>query len=125
MAGLLHSRVDSSVRATMMSVESLALQAGGAVASITVGALAAAFGLIGGSVSWQPRAGRSPDSCSRPGFIASPAVVIHQARWVAPARMAIGVISLPAEPSQRSRRAPKGVSVPNQPAAQSPSACAV
>lgn len=48
MAGLLHSRVDSSVRATMMSVESLALQAGGAVASITVGALAAAFGLIGG-----------------------------------------------------------------------------
>jgi hypothetical protein len=48
MAGLLHSRVDSSVRATMMSVESLALQAGGAVASVTVGALAAAFGLVGG-----------------------------------------------------------------------------
>jgi sugar phosphate permease len=48
MAGLLHSRVDSSVRATMMSVESLALQAGGAVANVAVGALAAAFGLIGG-----------------------------------------------------------------------------
>ena len=48
MAGLLHSRVDSSVRATMMSVESLALQAGGAMANVAVGALAAAFGLIGG-----------------------------------------------------------------------------
>lgn len=48
MAGLLHARVDSSVRSTMMSVESLALQAGGAAASVVVGALASGVGLLTG-----------------------------------------------------------------------------
>ncbi len=48
MAGLLHDRVDSTVRSTMMSVESLAAQAGGAFASLVVGALSAAAGLIAG-----------------------------------------------------------------------------
>jgi hypothetical protein len=48
MAGLLHSRVESSVRATMVSVESLALQAGGAVTSLVVGAVAAGFGFVAG-----------------------------------------------------------------------------
>lgn len=47
MAGLLHDRVASRLRATMMSVESLALQAGGAVASIVVGSLAAVSLLAG------------------------------------------------------------------------------
>ena len=48
MAGLLHERVDSAVRSTMMSVESLALQAGGAFASLVVGALSAGAGLVAG-----------------------------------------------------------------------------
>jgi hypothetical protein len=48
MAGLLHARVESSVRATMVSVESLALQAGGAVTSLVVGAVAAGFGFVAG-----------------------------------------------------------------------------
>lgn len=48
MAGLLHSRVQSRMRSTMMSVESLALQAGGAVASLVVGALAARVNLLAG-----------------------------------------------------------------------------
>ena len=48
MAGLLHGRVDSAVRSTMMSVESLAMQAGGAFASLVVGALSAGVGLMAG-----------------------------------------------------------------------------
>ncbi len=48
MAGLLHARVDSQVRATMMSVESLALQAGGAVTTLVVGAVASGFGFGAG-----------------------------------------------------------------------------
>jgi hypothetical protein len=48
MAGLLHDRVDSTVRSTMMSVESLALQGGGAFASLVVGALSAGVGLVAG-----------------------------------------------------------------------------
>jgi MFS family permease len=48
MAGLLHARVGSEVRSTMMSVESLALQFGGALASIVVGTVAAALGLVAG-----------------------------------------------------------------------------
>jgi predicted MFS family arabinose efflux permease len=48
MAGLLHGRVDSSVRATMLSVESLALQFGGALASVTVGWLVTHVGLPSG-----------------------------------------------------------------------------
>lgn len=47
-AGLLHARVDSSVRSTMLSVESLALQFGGAVASLTVGWLVTHAGLVSG-----------------------------------------------------------------------------
>ena len=48
MAGLLHERVDARVRSTMMSVESLALQGGGVLASLAVGALAAGPGLTAG-----------------------------------------------------------------------------
>ncbi|MCB0898211.1 MAG: MFS transporter [Actinobacteria bacterium] len=48
MAGLLHDRVQARMRATMMSVESLMFQGGGALASLLVGALAAAAGLIAG-----------------------------------------------------------------------------
>jgi dipeptide/tripeptide permease len=48
MAGLLHARVDARVRSTMMSVESLALQGGGALASLVVGAVAAGVGLVAG-----------------------------------------------------------------------------
>lgn len=47
-AGLLHERVESRMRSTMMSVQSLALQAGGAVASLVVGALAARISLLAG-----------------------------------------------------------------------------
>ena len=48
MAGLLHDRVDTRVRSTMMSVESVALQAGAVLASLVVGALAAGAGLLAG-----------------------------------------------------------------------------
>lgn len=48
LAGLLHARITSEVRSTMMSVESLALQAGGAVASVVVGALASEVGVTAG-----------------------------------------------------------------------------
>ena len=48
MAGMLHDRVESGVRATMMSVESLALQSGGAIAGLVVGSAAAAAGLLAG-----------------------------------------------------------------------------
>ncbi len=48
MAGMLHDRVHSDVRATMMSVESLAMQGGGAAANIVVGSVAAAAGLAAG-----------------------------------------------------------------------------
>ncbi len=48
MAGLLHDRVDARVRSTMMSVESVALQAGAVLASLVVGALAAGAGLLAG-----------------------------------------------------------------------------
>jgi predicted MFS family arabinose efflux permease len=46
LAGLLHARISSEVRSTMMSVESLALQAGGAVASLLIGAVATHVGLL-------------------------------------------------------------------------------
>ncbi len=48
MAGLLHARVDSAVRATMLSVESLALQAGGALTNLVVGAVVAGLGFAAG-----------------------------------------------------------------------------
>ncbi len=48
MAGLLHARVTSEVRSTMMSVESLALQAGGAVSSVIVGAIVSRINLLAG-----------------------------------------------------------------------------
>lgn len=48
MAGMLHARVESSVRATMLSVESLALQAGGALTSVVVGAVASGGGFVAG-----------------------------------------------------------------------------
>ena len=44
-AEILHGRVGPSVRSTVLSVESLALQAGGLTASIAVGALAQAAGI--------------------------------------------------------------------------------
>lgn len=47
-AALLHSRVTSDVRSTMLSVESLALQAGGTVASLAVGWLVTHRGLTAG-----------------------------------------------------------------------------
>jgi predicted MFS family arabinose efflux permease len=46
LAGLLHARIRGEVRSTMMSVESLALQAGGAVASLLVGVIATRAGLL-------------------------------------------------------------------------------
>ena len=48
MAGLLHDRVGAAVRSTMMSVESLSMQAGGALASLLVGSVAAGVGLSAG-----------------------------------------------------------------------------
>lgn len=47
-ASLLHARIESGVRSTVMSVESLALQAGGAVASIAVGWAVTHYGLLPG-----------------------------------------------------------------------------
>lgn len=47
-ASLLHARIDSTVRSTMMSVESLSLQAGGAVASLVVGWLVTHVSLLSG-----------------------------------------------------------------------------
>ncbi len=47
-AALLHARVTSSMRSTMLSVESLALQAGGAAASVAVGWLVTQTGLLSG-----------------------------------------------------------------------------
>lgn len=47
-ASLLHARIESGVRSTVMSVESLALQAGGAVASIMVGWAVTNLGLVSG-----------------------------------------------------------------------------
>jgi MFS family permease len=47
-ASLLHARIESRVRSTVMSVESLALQAGGAVASIVVGWTVTRAGLLPG-----------------------------------------------------------------------------
>lgn len=48
MAGLLHARITSQVRSAMMSVESLALQGGGAVANVVVGALVVRSGVLAG-----------------------------------------------------------------------------
>ena len=91
------------------------------MASITVGALAAAFGLIGG-FGFVAAAGLvAALILFATWFTASPAVVIHQARWVAPARMAIGGDQPSRRTSQRSRRHPKGCLSQTQPAAQSPS----
>ena len=47
-ASLLHARIDSPVRSTMMSLESLSLQAGGAVASLVVGWLVTHVNLVSG-----------------------------------------------------------------------------
>jgi MFS family permease len=47
-ASLLHARIESEVRSTVMSVESLALQAGGAVASLVVGWAVTQAGLVSG-----------------------------------------------------------------------------
>ncbi len=47
-ASLLHARIESRVRSTVMSVESLALQAGGAVASVVVGWTVTHAGLLPG-----------------------------------------------------------------------------
>jgi hypothetical protein len=47
-ASLLHARVASGMRSTMLSVESLALQAGGAAASLSVGWLVTHGGLFSG-----------------------------------------------------------------------------
>jgi predicted MFS family arabinose efflux permease len=46
LAALLHARIGGEVRSTMMSVESLALQAGGALASLLIGAVATRAGLL-------------------------------------------------------------------------------
>lgn len=48
LAGLLHARITSAVRSTMLSVQSLVFQAGGALASLVVGALATRAGLLAG-----------------------------------------------------------------------------
>lgn len=48
LAALLHGRISSRVRATVMSLDSLALQAGAAVAGLGVGALAEGVGLLAG-----------------------------------------------------------------------------
>lgn len=47
-ASLLHARIESEVRSTVMSVESLALQTGGAVASLVVGWAVTQAGLVSG-----------------------------------------------------------------------------
>lgn len=48
LAGLLHARITSEVRSTMMSVESLALQGGGAIANVVIGSLASRAGVLAG-----------------------------------------------------------------------------
>jgi predicted MFS family arabinose efflux permease len=50
LAGLLHDRIDSAHRSTVLSVESLALQLGGISASLLLGGLVTATGVLTGYV---------------------------------------------------------------------------